>query len=217
MRGVMPRMPRQCGKNIFDSQGAAVGMEKLAFPILGRERFIEQYDSTVDTVQDPQRWFDVAGAAIVQLGPKIFVVRADGRLVFRQRKFGADIPVEVRIGQMVHNLTNGPSTSAVRRIELGIRQIRDCRSQLRRRFRHLREVQRAILRGKGKPELKWTDGVSCVGGGHCHTLAGAAQRICTCLLEVHHGELWCILVIDEPHARSPAVSQTQHFSANSNG
>src|ERR1700733_2090003 len=120
----MPRMPRQCRENIFDGQAAALAMTQLARPLLGRQRFKEQYGAGVDTFENAQRRLDGAGAAVRKLGPKILVEGLDGGIVFGQGQLGAEIPIEMRVRKVVDHLTDGPAALAVASIQLFFGKVR---------------------------------------------------------------------------------------------
>jgi hypothetical protein len=74
----------------------------------------------MDTFQDTQRWFDRAGASILQFSPQILGKGLDGWFVFRQRELGAEIPVEVRVRYVVNHLADGPTAGAIWSIELAV-------------------------------------------------------------------------------------------------
>lgn len=70
------------------------------------------------------------------------------------------IPIEVRVRKVVNHLTDGPTTGAVRSVELNFRKIRDGVTKLRRSFRYLRKTERALLRCDRNSEFKRTYRIS---------------------------------------------------------
>ena len=85
---------------------------------------------------------------------------------FGQRELGPDIPVQMRVRDVMHHLPDGPSAVAVRCVELCVRKIRGGSPQLRRRFGNLQKIERALLRREWLAELKRTDWISEVVSGH---------------------------------------------------
>jgi len=63
--------------------------------------------------------------AVGEAGPGGFVVGLDGGPVFREREFGADEGVGVAVGDVVHELADGPAAIAVGSIELRVAESAD--------------------------------------------------------------------------------------------
>src|SRR5690349_15704085 len=72
----------------------------------------------MDTLEQPEGGLDGGERHISKVCPCLLVIRLDGRLIFSERKFGADESVHVTVGQVMHNLPHGPSAGPIRRIEL---------------------------------------------------------------------------------------------------
>ena len=60
----------------------------------------------------------IGSAHVGKLGPRVLVVRLDRRPVFGQRQLHPDEAVHVAVGDVVHDLPDGPAARAVRRVEL---------------------------------------------------------------------------------------------------
>jgi hypothetical protein len=69
--------------------------------------------------------------------PNIFIERQAG-FATGQRKLGAEVPIEVPVGKMMHHLTDGPASGPIRGIELSVGKMHHRGTQLCGSFRYLR-------------------------------------------------------------------------------
>src|SRR5262249_3585520 len=91
-------------------------MEVGARELFGSKTAQQLPPARVQPLQQGQRSSEAAGAGVFQRDPSAFVIRLNGRSVFRQRQLEADIGVDVAVGQVMHNLPDGPVSVA--RVEL---------------------------------------------------------------------------------------------------
>ncbi len=84
--------------------------------------------------QKGQRYFDGGELTVGQFRPRLLIVGFDRRILLCRRKLETDEAVDVRVGEMMHNLTDGPAAFTVRRVELRRRQARERYAHLARNF-----------------------------------------------------------------------------------
>jgi hypothetical protein len=72
----------------------------------------------VEVLEQRERDFGWDFSAVGEFGPGGFVVRLDAGFVFCERELEAHVGVDVRVGNVVNDLANGPSAGAIRRVEL---------------------------------------------------------------------------------------------------
>jgi hypothetical protein len=62
----------------------------------------------MECLKQPERCGNVAGARVGQRGPAVLKVSLDGRTLFGESPFEADVAVDVAVGQVVNDLPDRP-------------------------------------------------------------------------------------------------------------
>src|ERR1700722_820212 len=97
-------------------------MTEGALPIDVGELSEHQHPTLVQGIEQGQRRFDGRMLGLGQFSPKIFLIGLDGWLVFGERELKTDIRVHVAVGKVMGYLAQGPTTVAVRSVELIVRE-----------------------------------------------------------------------------------------------
>jgi hypothetical protein len=74
------------------------------------------------------------GFCVCELGPRSFFIDLDCRGTFGEREPDSLVTIQVAVGEMVDNLTNGPTAGAIRGIKLSLAQSGYSPSQVRGQF-----------------------------------------------------------------------------------
>lgn len=98
----------------------------------------------VHALEHHQRRLNGTGARIGKLSPEGLVIGLDGGFGFSDRELGANVPIDVRVGELMNHLANGPAFRAIRRIQLRAGEPGDRGSQFCGRLGELSEIQRPV-------------------------------------------------------------------------
>jgi hypothetical protein len=93
-------------------------MDEHAAELIRGERTPEPNPPIMKCIEQREGHIDGTGLCVRQLRPEIFVIRFNGWLLFGERETKTDVRIEVAVRDMVNNLANGPSTFAIRRVQL---------------------------------------------------------------------------------------------------
>jgi len=120
MSGVVAGMPVVEGDGFGDGLAAVFRVVVAALPLFFGKGAEEEDPAVVQGVEETERVIWGSGEGVGQFGPELLVVGLDGGPVLCEGKADADVGVHVAIGDMMHELADGPATVAVRRVELGV-------------------------------------------------------------------------------------------------
>jgi len=134
VRDVVAAMPTIQANVLRETYYSKLGMPKRALEIIGPKRVQQQHPSLMKRFKQCKRNFCRRRARILKLGPSIFVIRFDGRLIFGERKLEPAVAVQVTIGHVMHDLPDSPPAGSIRRVELLLSQPFNRGSKLRGRF-----------------------------------------------------------------------------------
>jgi hypothetical protein len=111
----MPGVKRDVAIEFDDSE---FRMLEFTAEVFGMHSAENGNPACVKVLEQRERDLDRNFAAVVEFGPGGFVVRLDAGFVFCERELEAHVGVDVRVGNVVNDLANGPSAGAIRRVEL---------------------------------------------------------------------------------------------------
>ncbi len=86
------------------------------------ERAQQEHQPAVHRVEQVERQRHRRPAGVFHLGPELFRIRLDGRVVFAQGELHARVGVHVAVGGVVDDLAHRPAVGAVGRVELRVGQ-----------------------------------------------------------------------------------------------
>src|SRR5262245_13907542 len=98
-------------------------------------------------------------ASILKLRPSVLVVRLDRGLGFSQAQLEPDIRIEMAVGQMVHDLKDGPAPGAIRFVQWLGGKTRDGRTQSGRRSGNAVDKRAALVMGYAGCDLELSNRV----------------------------------------------------------
>ena len=114
MRYVMAAMPRVQTSALSEAHNSNFRMPKRALEIRRRQRVQHQDPASMKRFEQRKRHFNRSRASFFKLGPTIFVISPDRRLVLRERKLEPAIAVQVTVGHVMYDLPDGPPTKPIR-------------------------------------------------------------------------------------------------------
>jgi hypothetical protein len=147
MSKMMVAVPGVERQDPIDVVLAGLGVDEAAREIPCFERAQQGDPARVHGVKQRERDLDGSQFGVFEPGPGVFVVGLDGGHVFREGPLGADVGVELAVGQVVNDLADGPATVAIRRVELFGGEAGDRLAHTQRQPRDLADVAGASLRG----------------------------------------------------------------------
>src|ERR1700680_130219 len=167
---VVAAVPGVEGERFVERHHATLRMAELARPIGGGKRAEKRDPAAVERFEQGERSLDRRRFGIGKLGPTRFIIGLDGRLVFRQREFEADVGVQVAVRQGMNQLADGPAAWAVGRIELLGREALYRGAKMRGRLIDLIDHIAALFFGRGIVPVKSAGGIAQVLLGHRYYL-----------------------------------------------
>jgi hypothetical protein len=120
MSGVVAGMPVVEGDGFGDGLAAVFRVVVAALPLIFGKGAEEEDPAVVEGVEEAERVIWGSGEGVGQFGPELLVVGLNGGPVLCEGEADADVGVHMAIGDMMHELADGPATVAVRRVELGV-------------------------------------------------------------------------------------------------
>ncbi len=120
MGGVVAGVPIVEGHGFGQRLASIFGMDVAALPLLFCEGTQQDDPALVERVNEVQRQGDRSGTGVGEIRPERFVIGRDGGPVFGEGEAHADTGIHVAVGDVVHELANGPATFAVGRVELSV-------------------------------------------------------------------------------------------------
>lgn len=172
-------------QHIVECHRSVFGMNEFSRIVLRRNRFEQSHPTIMQHLEHGERRLDRRGPTVVELRPSRFVIRFDRRRVFGQRPLESDVRVRVTVGDMVHDLPNGPAVGTIRRVELRIVETANGGAQFRRRRGDRIDGGATLGLGEGRRSLESAHRVAKIfhgsrlsgveGEGH-----GAARTLVIC-------------------------------------
>ena len=112
-------MPGVEGDGFGDGLAAVFGVVVAALPLIFGEGAKQEHPAVMQCVKETEREIGGSREGVGQLGPELLVVGLDDGPVLGEREADADVGVHVAVGEVMHELADGPAAVAVRRVELG--------------------------------------------------------------------------------------------------
>ncbi len=160
VRDVVPAVPSAQLDERVDRDDAPDGVAGPSTELLGRQPVQEISEPRVDRVDERQGYVDGHRRGVGELGPRDFVPRLYLRSLFGEGDLHARVQHRVRIGDVMHDLTHGPTIGAIRSVELVERQPGDGAAQTRGKSGDVVDGSRAGLDGMRRTPLVFTDWVA---------------------------------------------------------
>jgi len=110
-------MPGVLREVLIQPPGSGLGMYESALEVRITQRFEQVDPAQVQAFQKIERCIHGQGS-VGQRRPARFVVRLNGGFVFGQSELEADVRVQVAIGHMMRDLSDGPAGGTVGSFEL---------------------------------------------------------------------------------------------------
>jgi hypothetical protein len=148
VRDMVAAMPGVVANHIVEGHRSHFWMTQASRKVLGRQRAQQDVPAMVKGFQQRERNFDGSIARVLQLGPESLVVGLDRRLIFGERKFASDVRIHMAVGNVVHDLPDGPAAWAIGRIKLPLGEPGNSVSQSLGRRGNLRDRTFAFIGGQ---------------------------------------------------------------------
>ncbi len=116
---VVVRVPGVKGQHAVERHRARFGVDVPSLPVLFRHTAHQNNPALVQAIEQSsakRRW--ACPTTIIQSRPGRFIVRFDDRIRLGERQLETNVRVHVAVGNMMHDLANGPSAFAIRGVEL---------------------------------------------------------------------------------------------------
>ncbi len=117
----MARVPCVNSNDSGEILAAVLGVVVAALEVRIGKRFQERYPALVQSGDQRQGTID-GETAVFEASPGGLVVGLDGRPVFSEGELRSDVCVGVAVGDVMHELANGPAAFAVGGVELRLSQ-----------------------------------------------------------------------------------------------
>src|SRR5260370_1695194 len=118
----MPAMPSVLAERPVQINLAPFGMPERACEFGLIERTQQCKPSGMQAFEEGKRELNRRSFCVRELGPRSFFIGLDCRGIFGEREPDPLITIQVAIGEMVHNLTNGPTPRPIWGIKLSLTQ-----------------------------------------------------------------------------------------------
>jgi len=118
--GVVARVPVVEGESFGEIHAAGFGVVEAALEIFFGHGLEQADPARVQRVDERERDIDGKPAAVGERGPGGLVVWLDGGPIFGEGELEANVAVGVAVGDVVHELADGPATVAVGRVDLRV-------------------------------------------------------------------------------------------------
>lgn len=124
MRRVMFPVPSIKREKLLDRPLSRIGMNQSSLKILFRKRIQHRRPTQMNSLQNIERNLN-RQFVIGRSRPNIFKIRSNRRIFFRQRQLETADRIDMRIGNVMHDLPKRPTARTIFRVELFIRQTFD--------------------------------------------------------------------------------------------